>query len=658
MTPRDKFRKLSFRHKLVTVIMVVSVLSLFTSNIFESIFQYINLRNKTISNLDITATLTSRNVAPALNFLDKKAATEGLQLLEFETSIHLACLYDIDGVIFASFHSHGAYKSAQRFTDSGHSCPVSLEYINAVSDWKTLRIIHPVNFRDYPAGNLYLEYDLTNDLVNFFEKELVMIAIILLTLGVAYVVANIVQGCITEPLINLYEIAINFTKTRNYKLRAEANDIDEIGRLGKALNNMIEAIERNETELVKAKEMADKANRLKGEFLANMSHEIRTPMNGIIGVTEMLLTSDLSAPQKHYAKIVHQCAEALLELINDILDFSKIESGKMELELIAFNLHDVVEETVQLLAVRALEKSIDIKIDYVKNTPKQVIGDPVRIRQIIYNLAGNAIKFTNQGTVIIKIEEIAAPSPNIADNNSTFIKISVIDNGIGIPKDKQQIIFDKFSQGDASTTRQFGGTGLGLAISKQLCKMMGGDIGVESEVGKGSCFWFTMHLQHDCEKHNRQTRNTTQQTPVYFHGYKILLAEDNPVNQLVAEQVLTDMGCEVTCVVNGIAAIEALTNSDNKKFDLILMDCQMPEMDGFEATALIREMQRKNTINKIPIIALTANAMKGDKERCLAAGMDDYISKPVQKSTLQNTLSRWLMANKGNNLHATSKKTG
>jgi signal transduction histidine kinase/CheY-like chemotaxis protein/HPt (histidine-containing phosphotransfer) domain-containing protein len=441
---------------------------------------------------------------------------------------------------------------------------------------------------------------------------------------------------------------------------------DEIEYLGESFNRMIEAlvssqqeirlhqenleerIRQRTEELERAMHGALNASQAKSEFLANMSHELRTPMNGLLGMLDLALDGGVSGEQKDQLETAQRCAYSLLALLNDILDLSKIEAGKMMLEKIPFDAYSVVEDCVKSQAAKALQKKIDLRFECDSSPQPNLMGDPLRVRQIVANLLSNAIKFTDRGSVRVKLSLLPGA------DGCVDATIQVTDTGPGIPADKLSSIFEKFTQADGSITRKYGGTGLGLAITRRLVEMHGGEVRVESKVGEGSTFSVILRCEVATDapgnilpmKHDARAEASC--SPVMA---RLLLVEDNLVNQKVVLAILRKKGYQIDVANDGREALNKLTAADAPKYDLVLMDVQMPVLDGLETTRLIR---RESRWDRLPIIAMTAHAMNGDRERCLQAGMNAYISKPVQPAHLIATIERQLTSG---DRHSTTTST-
>ncbi|MGC2467832.1 MAG: response regulator [Candidatus Acidiferrum sp.] len=780
------FRNLSIQRKLAAVILATSSLALALACAGFTLYQRASVRAGMTSELSALADTLGANTGASLMFSDRKSAHDMLRALGGEKHIIAAAVYDSQGNIFAEYRRPELAGSFQLPAWRGEG---------AQFDAQHLSLSQKVSLEGTKVGSITIISDLGLLHTAFQQYARISALVLLVSIFLAFLVSSQLLRVITAPILELARIAGGVFIRKDYSLRAVPRGNDEVGTLVSSFNQMLEGIQQRDTalqsaneeletrvlkrteEMRRARDAAEEASRVKSEFLANMSHEIRTPLNGIMGMTDLTLGTEITTEQREYLDTVKQSADSLLVVINDILDFSKIEAGKVDLELADFNVRDCLESTLKILAFRADEKSLELLCEIAPEVPEVVRGDSSRLRQIITNLVGNAIKFTSEGEVTMKVEV----ESQVDDN--CILQFTVSDTGIGIPKEKQALIFDPFSQADTSTTRKYGGTGLGLTISARLIELMGGKIRLESEVGRGAHFFFTVQMKSsempvavgsvappeilravkvlvvDDNRTNRRildgmlkrwemrpilveggeealaelssareagepyrlvltdmhmpkmdgftlverirqrpelatatimmltsaghrgdaerckelgvaayllkpirqselresialvlgareqsgaiplvTRYSLQDSRDPMTVLRILVAEDNAVNQRLVVRLLEKRGHRVVLAVDGRQAVEAL---NQESFDLVLMDVQMPEMDGLEATTIIREKE-KQTGKRQPIVALTAHAMTGDRDRCLTAGMDGYLTKPIRSQELDRILNSYV----------------
>ncbi len=613
-----RFLDLSIRRKLILFFVGISALALLIEVVFGGMVQWQTQRTELIKKLQITANMVATQSRAALEFMDPKAAQENLHMLRLDPALLKACLYDEKNKLFASYISAVA-------TSASNHCPPDGRVPEP--SHATLDLYKVIPGESGPVGGVYLEYSLRDNYLELLRTMLMRLVIVVIILAFVWPISLYLQRIISQPIVALADIARTISKGYREPLYAKKFSNDEIGELVDAFNTMMKEIRDNEqalsemiNELRVAKEHAESAVIAKGEFLANMSHEIRTPLNAVIGLAHILArTQPLTDRQKECIQTLRISGDSLLSLINDLLDFAKLEEGSVMLERAEMNIIEIIQNVVRIMGLRAQEKGLSLITDFSLLHHGNYIGDPLRIQQIVTNLVSNAIKFTQMGYVKVALSEHRR-------NGVPELWIEVKDSGIGIAADKVEFIFEKFTQADASTTRKYGGTGLGLAICHSLVTHMQGRIAVKSTLGEGSTFTVMLPLLRNDKV---QTLPPIEPAPAALPQEEerayVMLVEDYPPNVMVASDILSKFGYVVDIANDGI---EAIKKFQQRSYRLILMDVQMPGMDGIETARRIRALEEAQGRPRTPIIAVTAFALMGDKEKCLQAGMDEYVAKP------------------------------
>jgi signal transduction histidine kinase/ActR/RegA family two-component response regulator len=621
----------SLRWKLTALIAAGSVIAAVIAAAGFSWWDLSRFWERTTAEVTAVSNIVADQVGPAVLLGDPKAAGEILASLRADNRIRDAVLYGKTGACFAEFHS-----------GTVHACPTRADE----GIWRepdALVISRRVSAGGERVGTLLLSARVPS-LGAILRQYLRGAALIVfLSLVVAAILAAVLQARVSAPILAIAKVAQRMAETHRFEDRVPVVTGDEVGVLAGSFNMMLDEIERRDAQLVQhrqklesevaersrvnlelrqAKENAEAAVRLKSEFLANMSHEIRTPLNGVTGMISLVLDRCGDTEEREQLRVAQNAAQSLSRLLDDILDLSRLDAGKLALESVNFDLQSMLRECLQIFHLTVRQKNLKMILSVAPDCPAWVRGDPVRLRQILINLVGNAVKFTLAGEVHL----------SVAPREPGIVEFEVRDTGIGIPKGKLESIFDAFTQADGSHTRRFGGSGLGLTITRRLVNLMGGNLRAESEVGRGSRFLVELPLSASSEGIASGEPSPEAKAPRKdLPPLHVLVAEDNVVNQKVACGMLRRQGWTVTLAANGEQAYRHFLE---EHFDLILMDVQMPEVDGLEATDLIRNEERRRALPRTPIIALTAHASQSQHAECLAHGMDAVVTKPIDLTTL------------------------
>ncbi|MDR6605469.1 ATP-binding protein [Pseudomonas synxantha] len=611
------------------LLLTLLLISFFTFVRIQDLRQEITHTGQLIANQLAPATeygVISGNSEVLETLLKATLATPNVRFLEIQDSANRVLVY-----VEQPSEPHNRAQQVEVF-----QAPIRLQRIALQNDFfQSSKSANAAPTEDY-LGRVIV--GLSNDAFSQRQQEIVLKAAILALFALlfTFLVARRLAGSLSQPIRDIGN-AVKAIQDGDYKTPLPIVDDTELGALSQHINNLASGLEKASREqhqamaqLIQTREEAEKANNAKSDFLAMMSHELRTPMNGVLGMLQLLETTDMTEEQLEYAALASESTEHLLKVINDILDFSRIERSELELEHIPFNLADLIGSCAQSFQHSAAQRGLDLKLKIPDDMRGlQVKGDPTRIRQILVNLIGNALKFTEQGRITLEAQWQSL------DHELLWFTCTVRDSGIGIPAQNLELMFNAFQQADSSISRRYGGTGLGLPIARTLAERMGGTLRAQSEEGRGSVFTLEIPLALHQQTQpllppRAQTGNSSGE------GRNVLLVEDNPVNQTVIEAMLRSLGFKVSVATDGAQAIRS---AESLIFEAILMDCRLPIIDGYEATRQIRQLPG---CSDLPIIALTANALQGDREACLSAGMNDYLAKPFKRTDLQQILQRWV----------------